>query len=339
MARRVSDIDSDPLDLPAEPIARPRPAAIPAEQPAPDQPAADGGTTQSPGPFNPALDDIVVDLDGGVYAPVPPDLVIHGTTGDDVLYGGAGNDVMRGLAGNDVIFGGAGNDSISGDAGNDLIFGGLGNDHINGNAGDDVLHGDAGNDSLWGADGNDVLKGGDGDDRLEGGAGNDKLYGGNGNDTLRGGDGDDMISGGDGRDVIDGGKGQDTLTGGAGRDFFMARPDDVVWNGHSSQWDIITDFNPYGSTDRDCIDLRLIMAQTEFTGTTAQEAYEQGYLRLSQYQHIDDYGNVTHGTLVVVDKNGHAPQSHGVGVANVFVLEGVQTHELSFTAFAGHFLV
>ena len=334
MARRVFDIDSDPLELSDAPIIRPRPAAITADPP------ADGGNAGGAAPgIKPALDDIVVDLGGGVYAPVPPDLVIHGTSGDDALYGGAGNDVMRGLAGNDYIFGGYGNDSISGDAGNDLIFGGLGNDHINGNAGDDVLHGDAGNDSLWGSDGNDVLKGGDGDDRLEGAAGTDKLHGGNGNDTLRGGDGNDTVSGNAGNDRIDGGKGQDTLTGGAGRDHFMAGPDDVAWNAHSHACDVITDFNPYGSVDRDSIDLRLIMDATEFTGTTAQEAYDQGFLRLQQYQRIDEAGNVTHGTIVVVDKNGSAPQHHGEGVANVFLLEGVQMHELSFTAFAGHFLV
>lgn len=56
---------------------------------------------------------------------------------------------------------------------------------------------------------------------------------------------------------------------------------DVVWNAHAHQWDVITDFNPYGSADRDGIDLRLIMDQTQFTGTTAQQAYDQGFLRLS----------------------------------------------------------
>lgn len=332
MARRVIEIDTDLL---AEvPEARPvlRPAA----------PIANGGETatpDAPAALNPALDGIQVDLGGGVYAPVVPNLVIHGTAGNDYLAGGAGNDVMRGLAGDDFITGGLGNDSISGDAGRDMVFGGDGNDQINGNDGDDLLRGNSGNDSIWGSNGNDIVEGSEGDDRVEGGAGQDFVSGGAGNDTVRGGDDADILDGGAGIDRIDGGKGGDTLTGGEGRDFFTAGPGDVAWNAHSHQWDVITDFNPHGSTDRDCIDLRLILDQTSFTGTTAQQAYDEGYLRLSQYQRIDDAGNITYGTIIVVDKNGSESQTHGEGIANVFLLEGVQTHELSFTAYAGHFLV
>ncbi len=332
---RVREIDLDlTLDEPAAPRARARGGAPAAESTATDAP---GGPAA--GPLNPALDDIAADMGGGVYAPVPPNLVIHGTSGNDYLAGGAGNDVMRGLAGDDFINGGYGNDSISGDAGHDMIFGGEGNDQINGNDGDDLLRGNAGNDSIWGSAGNDIVEGSEGDDRVEGGAGQDFVSGGAGNDTVRGNDDADTLDGGAGSDRMDGGKGQDTLTGGEGRDYFSSLPEDLSWNAHSHAWDVITDFNPYGSTDRDCIDLRLIMDQTTFTGTTAQQAYDQGYLRLSQYQHIDDYGNVTHGTIIVVDKNGSEANVRGAGIANVFMLEGVQTHELSFTAFAGHFLV
>jgi len=334
MALRVREIDIDTLAAAPEAAPVPPRAAIEVVQ---DETA--GGTAPPAPLLNPALDDVRADIGGGVYAPVVPNLVIHGTAGNDYLAGGAGNDVMRGLAGDDFITGGLGNDSISGDAGNDMIFGGDGNDQINGNDGDDLLRGNAGNDSIWGSNGNDIVEGSEGDDRVEGGAGQDFVSGGAGNDTVRGGDDADILDGGAGSDRIDGGKGMDTLTGGEGRDFFVAGPDDVAWNAHSHAWDVITDFNPYGSTDRDCIDLRLIMDQTSFTGTTAQEAYEQGYLRLSQYQRIDDAGNITYGTVIVVDKNGDAPQTHGEGVANVFLLEGVQSHELSFTAFASHFLV
>lgn len=348
MARRVSDIDTDILAVPETPIARPTSSAIPA-----DEPASGAGTgIPSPGP-TPAIDDIVVDLGGGVYAPVtpvPPDLVIYGTAGDDVLYGGAGNDVMRGLAGDDVIYGGAGNDSISGDAGNDLIFGGDGNDQINGNAGDDILHGDAGNDSLWGADGNDVLKGGDGDDRLEGAAGTDKLHGGNGNDTLRGGDGDDTIFGGAGSDRIEGGKGRDVLTGGEGRDVFVADLNVDEWpeivsggSGHHGYAhhdpDVITDVNPFGSTDRDCIDLRTIMAKTLFTGTTVQQAVDQGFLYLTGYSYTDADGNSGFGTEVHVVYDGLDGNVANKGQIVVFDLQNVHVEDLSFSSYAGHFLL
>jgi Ca2+-binding RTX toxin-like protein len=334
---RILNIESDPLIELADAEALVR-------APRTGEPVATGaGESTASGILNPALDDIRVDLGDGVYAPVKPTpqpLVIHGTPGNDYLVGGAGNDVMRGLAGDDFISGGAGNDSISGDAGNDMVFGGEGHDQVNGNDGDDLLRGNAGNDSLWGSNGNDIVEGSEGDDRVEGGAGQDFVSGGAGNDTVRGGDDADILDGGAGVDRLEGGKGMDTLTGGEGRDFFLARPDEVAWNAHSHVWDVITDFNPYGSADRDCIDLRLLMDQTQFTGTTAQQAYEQGFLRLSQYQRIDDNGNITHGTVIVVDQNGSASNGHGgAGIANVFLLEGVQTHEMSFTAFAGHFLV
>lgn len=323
-------------DTPEAPLARAR-----ADVPAADAPVADTPVPDAPaaGPLNPALDDVRADLGGGVYAPVPANLTVIGTAGNDYLMGGAGNDVMRGLAGDDFITGGAGNDSISGDAGNDMIFGGDGNDQINGNDGDDLLRGNAGNDSIWGSAGNDIVEGSEGDDRVEGGAGQDFVSGGAGNDTVRGNDDADVLDGGAGSDRLDGGKGQDTLTGGEGRDYFIAGADDVAWNAHSHVWDVVTDFNPYGSTDRDCLDLRLVMDQTTFTGTTAQQAYDQGYLRLSLYQHFDDQGNVTYGTIVVVDRNGAEANVHGAGIANVFLLEGVQPSEISFTAFAGHFLV
>jgi Ca2+-binding RTX toxin-like protein len=331
MARLIRELDVDSVDAPeTTPVLRPV------------APLAAGGaaTTETPA-LNAALDDLYIDLSGGVLAPVPPvapNLVIHGTAGNDYLAGGAGNDVMRGLAGDDFINGGLGNDSISGDVGHDMVFGGDGHDQINGNDGDDLLRGNAGNDSIWGSNGNDIVEGSEGDDRVEGGAGQDFVSGGAGNDTVRGNDDADILDGGAGDDRMDGGKGQDRLTGGEGRDYFIANPGDLSWNAHAHAWDVITDFTP-GGWPRDCIDLRLIMDATTFTGTTAQQAYDQGYLKLSQYQRIDEDGTVTHGTIIVVDKNGAEPEYRGQGVANVFLLEGVQTHEISFTAFASHFLV
>jgi Ca2+-binding RTX toxin-like protein len=334
---RVHDIDIDIDDEAAETPVRRAAADLSASA------TASEGTESA---LNPALDDIVADTGGGVLQQVPANLVIHGTPGNDVLYGGAGNDVMRGLAGDDFIVGGQGNDSISGDAGNDMIFGGEGHDQINGNAGDDILHGDAGNDSLWGADGNDVLKGGDGDDRLEGAAGLDKLHGGAGNDTLRGQDGSDTISGGDGSDRIDGGKGVDTLTGGAGRDVFIADLNVDAWpeiqGGHHPHAhhdpDVITDFTTYGY-GRDSIDLRVIMAKTLFTGTTLQEAVDQGFLYLTGYSYTDADGNSGFGTKVHVSYDGWDGNVPNKGSITVLDLQNVHVEDLSFSTYAGHFLI
>jgi Ca2+-binding RTX toxin-like protein len=339
MARvRDIDIDIDYFSDTAETPVRHAGAELPASEPASED-TADA--------FNPALDDIVADIGGGVYQQVPLNLVIHGTPGDDYLVGGPGNDVMRGLAGDDFISGADGNDSISGDAGRDLIFGGEGNDQINGNAGDDILHGDAGNDSLWGSDGDDVLKGGTGDDRLEGAAGTDKLHGGDGNDTLRGGDGNDTVSGNAGIDRIDGGKGRDILTGGAGRDFFIADLNVDAWpesqGGHHHPHahhdpDIITDFQTAGY-DRDCIDLRVIMAKTLFTGTTLQQAVDEGFLYLTGYSYTDADGNSGFGAKVHVSYdgwNGNVPNKGSIAVLD---LQNVHVEDLSLSSFAGHFLL
>ena len=56
------------------------------------------------------------------------ELVVLGTTGEDLLTGFAQNDLMRGFAGNDTIDGFAGDDAIYGGTGNDALKGGAGND-------------------------------------------------------------------------------------------------------------------------------------------------------------------------------------------------------------------
>jgi Ca2+-binding RTX toxin-like protein len=312
---RHRELDLDPsLDAPeATPLAR-RPLGDGIYTPD-DMPANTG--------INPALDDVHVDLGGGVLAPAAnaaPNK-IEGTAGNDFIYGTAGKDVIRGLGGDDFIIAGDGDDKVSGDAGNDMIFGGEGHDQINGNDGDDLLRGNAGNDSLWGANGNDLLEGSEGDDRLDGGDGLDSLFGGAGSDSLKG------------------GKGLDILTGGEGRDFFVADLNFEGWNPHLSAADVVTDFNPFG-WPRDCVDLRVILAKTTFTGTTAQEAYDQGCIQLSPYQVIDDNGNIERfGTLILIDQNGSEWQPRGQGVAAVLALDGVHTNELGFSAYASHFLV
>jgi Ca2+-binding RTX toxin-like protein len=56
------------------------------------------------------------------------ELVVLGTTGEDLLTGFAANDLMRGFAGNDTMDGFAGDDAIYGGAGDDALKGGAGND-------------------------------------------------------------------------------------------------------------------------------------------------------------------------------------------------------------------
>src|SRR5688572_3481002 len=54
--------------------------------------------------------------------------VIHGTSGDDVIYGSDEADQIDGGSGNDVICGFGGDDVLDGDSGNDTVVGGLGSD-------------------------------------------------------------------------------------------------------------------------------------------------------------------------------------------------------------------
>jgi hypothetical protein len=116
-------------------------------------------------------------IDGGVFTGtitfavgIPPDYVVEGTTGDDVIdasylddpegdqvdagdaLSGGDEDSIVGGGGNDTIYGGAADDTIEGDGtlpsggssvdGNDVVFGGGGDDSISGGGGDDVLYGD-----------------------------------------------------------------------------------------------------------------------------------------------------------------------------------------------------
>jgi hypothetical protein len=341
MAIRARSIDSDPLLDAAEAEA---PPARRTTEPLPE--TADGGT-DSPAPYaHPALDDVVIQPKPAVQVDPPPSIivaggpgkdVIKGGPGHDILAGGAGNDIFRGGAGNDVLLGGDGDDNLDGGLGDDWLVGDAGNDVLKGGDGDDVLEGRAGNDRLDGGAGNDVLKGGDGNDLLIGGAGIDQLSGGAGDDVMMGGDYADTLHGGAGNDRLEGGKGRDILTGGEGRDFFVADLNGDVWANHHYQPDIVTDFNPFGDfTTRDCIDLRLILAKTEFTGTTVQQAVDQGFLFLVQY---GDPANGPFGTKVMIDYNGHADHPHTMGPIPVFDLQGVQANQLYFNAFASHFLV
>jgi len=66
----------------------------------------------------------------------PPNLVVVGTPGDDVITTHGGNDVIDAKGGNDTVNAGKGNDSITGGPGNDILNGGPGNDTYIYNLGD-----------------------------------------------------------------------------------------------------------------------------------------------------------------------------------------------------------
>lgn len=150
---------------------------------------------------------------------VVPDLILTGTSGNNVLTGRAGNDQLCGLAGNDTLNGGAGNDLLDGGIGSDTMMGGTGNDiYVVDAAGDVVTElvnegtdtvqsritytlgnnvenlrltgtaaingtGNALNNILIGNSANNTLNGGAGKDRLDGGFGSDMMVGGTGDDT------------------------------------------------------------------------------------------------------------------------------------------------------------
>jgi Ca2+-binding RTX toxin-like protein len=121
---------------------------------------------------------------GGAGDVQPDNVIVHGTSGDDValVVGDASGVSVLGLAAQVNITGA--------EAANDRLT-------VNALAGDDVIEAsglaaDAIGLTASGGDGSDVLIGGDGNDVLLGDAGDDVLLGGLGLDILDGGDGDDI---------------------------------------------------------------------------------------------------------------------------------------------------
>jgi Ca2+-binding RTX toxin-like protein len=154
-----------------------------------------------------------------------------------------------------------------------------------------------GNDTLFGGAGHDQLIGGEGDDVIDGGDGTDYLNGGNGADTLIGGSGDDSLGGDKGDDVLEGGLGLDYLLGGSGADRFVLTENDAT--------DVIFEFS---AAEGDKIDIAALLDRfTDFAGTTAAQAFSQGYIYLVQH---GTQGNTDFVTTVHVDPNGG---THGAG--------------------------
>jgi len=119
----------------------------------------------------------------------PPDLIVDGTSGSDLMkvgYVDAQGDIIDGADGlADTIYGYAGNDSITAGEGADLVHGGQGNDSLAGGTGNDTVLGGTGNDALIGDAGDDSLAGGEGDDRFvaSDGFGADTVIGGETSET------------------------------------------------------------------------------------------------------------------------------------------------------------
>jgi len=259
---------------------------------------------------------------------------INGGYGIDHLYGEDGNDYITGLHDIDYIDGGRGDDTLQGDGGNDVLWGGEGKDYLSGGADHDSLYGQAGDDRLEGGDGNDLLFGDADNDTLNGGNGSDVLFGGTGDDTLYGGafgiDGADMLFGEAGRDTLHGGAGNDTLnggadadrlTGGTGRDTFIIAD---AGGRYYSHYDTITDFQfvtNNQSFSGDWIDLSALFDKyTNFTGSTANQAWAQGYLVLEQH---GTPGTDGFGTYLKIDRNGFAPDAYYQGDITAVNLQGV----------------
>lgn len=152
----------------------------------------------------------------------------------------------------------------------------------------DTLKGGDNNDRIEGKAGNDQISGGKGFDRLFGGRGGDNLAGGADQDFLKGERGSDQLTGDDGDDILIGGLGSDTLTGGAGSDMF-------VFNRITEAVDTLTDFN----SAEDTINLRKILARSEFAGTSALDQFTQ-FVRLTQE------GN---NTAIQLDADGNGAET------------------------------
>jgi hypothetical protein len=118
------------------------------------------------------------------------------------------------------------------------------------------------------------------------------------------------------------------MSGGAGRDTFVFT-DRPLQGYYYHERDIITDFNgnPFSG---DKIDLRALFDKyTNFTGTTADQAWAQGYLYLVER----DPADAGFGTTVYIDPNGNAADgSTPYGMAHdiaVVHLEGTSRSSIS----------
>jgi Ca2+-binding RTX toxin-like protein len=314
MARRTNDIDTDIEAFADAEAPRIRPAATTTADPAPaetpETAAAQGPAILGGGVFGGGI----VVAGGGVLYDEPvyaQPLTIVGGEGVDVIYGGFASDLLIGNGGDDFIKGGDGGDTI---------IGGTGNDTLDGEHGADWIVGDLG------------------DDRIDGGAGNDRLEGREGVDIMQGGAGNDVLIGGAGNDQLNGGLGVDTLIGGEGRDvFILGHAGTMPW-GQAQAPDTIADYEsgrglPAGAP-HDVISLGDALNGTTFSGTTVQQAFDQGYIYLVQH---GSRGDADFGTTIYVDRNGNAADiAPDLAVADLL---GVGKSELTYGYYNPHIII
>ncbi len=265
---------------------------------------------------------------------------VNGGTGADGLYGDDGNDQLYGLHDDDYLYGGAGDDQLNGEQNNDSLYGEQGKDILNGGDGNDYLVGGSEADELNGGAGEDLIEGGEGDDkmigendadRMWGGTGNDTMFGGNGTDQLTGDAGIDRLLGGNGDDYLNGGADADFLRGGNGRDMFGFTEIGGVsaYNGVVA-FDTVRDFqfvtNANQSFSGDWIYLSPLFDQyTNFTGSTAKQAYDQGYLKLTDGYSPEGFT----GMYIRIDRNGAAADLPGQESFLVAFVDGVSTSDFA----------
>jgi Ca2+-binding RTX toxin-like protein len=151
-------------------------------------------------------------------------------------------------------------------------------------------------------------------DLLTGGSGNDTINGGAGNDSLAGGAGVNTLNGGAGNDILVGSNGTDRFVGGAGSDQIQIGSLAAVL-----QYDSTSDFGDVVSylhtqpTLQDKFDMRNLFraAAPSFKGTTAADAFTQGYLSIV----AGTLGNTT--STLMFDADGKASPGTATVVATL----------------------
>lgn len=272
------------------------------------------------------------------------EMLVTGTSGDDVLATGAGDDFIYGGDGNDTLYGGAGNDTLSGGEGDDTIDGGEGFDTLlldanaddftfnfidadtfemtdkNGVFGTDTISNIESFEFLDGTysraeledmfSGPDAITGTAGNDVLQGGAEDDVIYGLGGSDLLYGYAGNDTLYGGDGNDTLHGMGGDDILVGGKGVDQLHggAGADRFVFNAEDmdGSTDSIRDFS---AAEGDVIDISdLLINYDPLTGA------------IEDFVRISDNGTHSH---MYVDFDGAGTNSSFVTISSIIDTAGM----------------
>ncbi|MGB0967165.1 MAG: Hint domain-containing protein [Halocynthiibacter sp.] len=130
----------------------------------------------------------------------PPDGIVSGTSGDDIIDSSYTGDPEGDMVdNNDAVnnhFGaadGSNDDYILAGDGNDTITSGAGKDNIDAGSGDDIINSGGGADTIDAGSGSDIINGGGGNDTILGRGSNDTITGAGGNDTLFGNSGSDTF--------------------------------------------------------------------------------------------------------------------------------------------------